>query len=253
MYIAETNSTNDLLRQHPEYVTVRTDFQTSGRGQQGNGWESEQGKNLLFSTRLIRPQIAVEKQFVLSMAVCVALRQAVLDTIGTDAIGQGSPLCIKWPNDLYVGDRKLAGILIENSLQAGYIEQSIIGIGLNVNQQRWVSDAPNPTSLCLLTGHTYEPEIIMQAFLKNLSEIIQQPISEIRSAYMASLYRRTGFHLWEEREVNLTPTMPQSAPTERSFEAQIADVTDCGELMLRMRNGQERTYHFKQVKYVINC
>ncbi|MBO7502510.1 MAG: biotin--[acetyl-CoA-carboxylase] ligase [Paludibacteraceae bacterium] len=252
MYIAETNSTNDLLRQHPEYVTVRTDFQTSGRGQQGNGWESERGKNLLFSTLLLRPQIAVEQQFVISMAVCVALRQAVLDTVGADSISQDSPLCIKWPNDLYAGDRKLAGILIENTLSEGHIGQSIIGIGLNVNQQQWFSDAPNPTSLCLLTGCTYEPEIIMQAFLRNLSEIMQQPLAEIRSAYMDSLYRKTGFHLWEEREVNLLPTMNQSLPTNRSFEAHIADITDQGELLLRLRNGEEKTYHFKQVKYVIN-
>ena len=154
MFIAETDSTNTLLRQHfldrEDLFTLYTDFQTAGRGQQGNGWESEKGKNLLFSTLLRDWQIPLERLFLLNQAVSLALYQAVLPTLPDDLQPY---LTIKWPNDLYFKDRKLAGILIENLWQANRLHRSIAGIGLNVNQTRFLSSAPNPISLCQITGH----------------------------------------------------------------------------------------------------
>lgn len=245
MYIAETNSTNDLLKAHPEWITIRTDFQTAGRGQAGNGWESERGKNLLFSTLLVQPCIAVSEQFYLSMAVAVALRDVVAMCLPSEM-----ETTIKWPNDIYVGDKKLAGILIEHQLAEGKIAQTVVGIGLNVNQEKWEGNAPNPTSLRLLTQQIWEIEPLMQAFLRNLSEEMQD-VAGIKHRYLQHLYRRKGFYWYEEREVSALPTMNQEGVTQASFEAEFADVTPQGELCLCLRNGEKRKYHFKQIRFVV--
>lgn len=245
MYIAETNSTNDLLKAHPEWITIRTDFQTAGRGQAGNGWESERGKNLLFSTLLVQPCIAVSEQFYLSMAVAVALRDVVAMCLPSEM-----EATIKWPNDIYVGDKKLAGILIEHQLAEGKIAQTVVGIGLNVNQEKWEGNAPNPTSLRLLTQQTWEIEPLMQMFLRNLSEEMQN-LRTVKEHYLQHLYRRKGWYFYEEREVSCLPTMNQAGLTPTSFEAEFADITPQGELCLRLRNGEERKYHFKQIRFVV--
>ena len=125
MYVVETDSTNNLLKaavaadaawlREERIPVVWTGFQTAGRGQAGNGWESEQGKNLLFSLLLRQPPVPVEKQFLISMLAAVALWDTVAEAIGKEG------LTIKWPNDLYSGDKKLAGMLIENTLAGSEI------------------------------------------------------------------------------------------------------------------------------------
>ena len=135
MFIAETDSTNNLLRRlyldENDLFTIYTDFQTAGRGQQGNGWESEKGKNLLFSTLLREWSIPVSSQFLINQIVSLSLYHTVRAILKED---QQSLLTIKWPNDLYFQDKKLAGILIENIWQGNQVSHSIAGIGLNVNQ-----------------------------------------------------------------------------------------------------------------------
>ena len=142
MFINETHSTSTLLRQQysdelPHLYAIRTDFQTAGRGQTGNGWESEKGKNLLVSVLLKYPEIAASEQWRLSMLVAVTLYEAIAQFVPEQM------LTIKWPNDIYYGEKKMAGILLENFLQGPYIQYSIAGVGVNVNQTEWVSDAPN--------------------------------------------------------------------------------------------------------------
>lgn len=245
MYIATVNSTNDYLRLHPDIVTLRTDFQTSGRGQAGNHWESEQGQNLLFSTRLKEIGLAATDQWFINMLVAVAL----YETLNTKLSTLNSTLTIKWPNDLYYGDKKLAGVLIENTLLGTRIADSIIGIGLNLNQTKWHSDAPNPVSLKQITGEDYDPDEMMNIFLGTLNELVPE-INHLRAYYMQHLYRREGFYWWEEREVSTMPTM-NGQRTEQSFEAQIVDITSQGELVLQTRNQDIKTYHFKQIKYIL--
>lgn len=252
MFIAETDSTNTLLRQHfldrEDLFTLYTDFQTAGRGQQGNGWESEKGKNLLFSTLLRDWQIPLERLFLLNQAVSLALYQAVLPTLPDDL----QPfLAIKWPNDLYFKDRKLAGILIENLWQANRLHRSIAGIGLNVNQTRFLSSAPNPVSLCQITGHEIERLTILHHFLLHLKSLRTLLPDNIHQAYMNALYRRQGLFLWEEREVSTDPTMPQTERNNRQFLASIHTILPSGELVLLTKDNQLRTYHFKQVRYVL--
>lgn len=252
MFIAETDSTNTLLRQHfldrEDLFTVYTDFQTAGRGQQGNGWESEKGKNLLFSTLLRQWQIPLDRLFLLNQAVSLALYRAVLPCLPADL----QPfLAIKWPNDLYFKDRKLAGILIENLWQANRLHRSIAGIGLNVNQARFLSSAPNPVSLCQITGHEIERLTILHHFLRNLQSLRTLLPDNIHQAYMNALYRRQGLFLWEEREVSTDPTMPQTERNNRQFLASIHTILPSGELVLLTKDNQLRTYHFKQVRYVL--
>ena len=136
-YIKETDSTNNLIRKMmqdenlPEGFLVYTDFQTAGKGQPGNTWESEAGKNLLFSIVLYPHEIPIHEQFVLSEIASLSIKNILAKY--TDGIS------VKWPNDIYWNDRKIAGILIENSLKKNEINYSIIGIGLNINQTifRW--------------------------------------------------------------------------------------------------------------------
>ena len=136
------------------------------RGQQGNGWESEKGKNLLFSTLLREWSIPVSSQFLINQIVSLSLYHTVRAILKED---QRPLLTIKWPNDLYFQDKKLAGILIENIWQANQVSRSIAGIGLNVNQTVFLSPAPNPVSLCQITGYELNRQDILQHFLQTAS------------------------------------------------------------------------------------
>ena len=249
MFISETNSTNTLLQEQysdsPNLFTIRTDFQTAGRGQQGNGWESERGANLLFSTLLRTPDVPVSGQFFISMAVSVALCDAICRVAGE----LRNPLSIKWPNDIYAGDWKLAGILIENTLEGANIARSVVGAGLNVNQEVWHSSAPNPTSLLLQTGRRHEPQALLDAFLESLPARLADK-DGTRRTYMERLYRRTGLWPYVERKVSTAPTM-NSNSTDGAFWAETADVTPQGELVLRMQDGELKQFHFKQIRFVI--
>jgi len=244
MYIAEINSTNDYLKTHPDIDAVRTDFQTAGRGQMGNGWESEKGKNILLSVRLNPKNLPAEQQWKMCLTASVVLWQTV-----ADHIDDPQQLCIKWPNDLYYKDQKLAGMLIENTLRGNWIESSIVGIGLNINQEKWVGNAPNPTSLKCITGRTHEVTAIANTLEQNLRNI-GVTSANWESLYRQHLYRKEGYFWWEERDVNLHPTM-NGTRTEQSFEAAVEGITPTGELVLRRRNGEKKTYHFKQIKYIL--
>lgn len=256
MYISQTNSTNTLLRDEyrdaPHLFTIRTDYQTSGRGQAGNGWESERGKNLLFSTLLRPERMEAARQFELSMAVSLALYRTVKGEMSTINCQLST---IKWPNDLYFGDRKLAGILIENVLQGPYIESSIVGVGLNVNQTVFHA-APNPISLRLITGKEYELDKLLNAFLAQLQSALTESPNALKQAYLATLYRREGFFPYQEREVSILPTNNISAAEAEKenrpvFWAEIAGVSDVGELILRRQDGTKKSYHYKQIRYVL--
>ena len=254
MYIVETDSTNNLLKaavaeeaawlREVRIPVVWTGFQTAGRGQAGNGWESEQGKNLLFSLLLRQPQVPVEKQFLISMLAAVALWDTVAEAIGKEG------LTIKWPNDLYWGDKKLAGMLIENTLAGSEIAYSIIGIGLNINQEQWIGNAPNPVSMRLITGKTYSPEQVLTRYMTLLEAWLQRPQSEWRSAYMQHLYRREGWWRFVAREVSLTPTMNAQAK-DGGFLARIEGIAPEGELLLEHADGIRKAYHFKEIRYIL--
>ena len=146
-----TNSDPAVLDpEAPHGLVVAAREQTAGRGQRGNTWESGPGLNLSFSIVLRPAGIHPARQFCISEAVALAVAETVEEELCRN--GVDDPVYVKWPNDIYVGDRKICGILIENTITGTHIDKSIVGIGLNVNQREFLSDAPNPVSLIQLTA-----------------------------------------------------------------------------------------------------
>lgn len=229
VHIDETDSTNHWLKAHGEgTMVVVADFQTAGKGCGSNSWESERGQNLTFSM-LIHPEaLEARAQFriteVVSVALCNTLERYIYKEVD-----------IKWPNDIYVGDQKICGILIENRLQGSVIKDSIIGIGLNVNQQVFLSDAPNPVSMWQLTGQETNREVLLEAFLQAFNEAWES--ETISKAYRQRLYRREGYHAFCDKDGR--------------FEAKLRNVLNDGMLVLEDREGQRRNYAFKEIKYII--
>ena len=226
VHIDETDSTNRWLSMHEEAEVVLADYQTAGRGCGSNTWESERGKNLTFSIRLRPKDIPARRQFHISMAISLAVCEALGQHIGD--------LSIKWPNDIYWRNGKIGGILIENALKGSIIKESIIGIGLNVNQQTFRSDAPNPVSLWQICGQDTDRMQLLSDILSCLEHYLN---ADIRQQYQAMLYRRHGFHPYTDKE--------------GVFMAEIEDVEDDGHLVLRDDQGQQRRYAFKEVQFII--
>ena len=233
IHIEETDSTNRWLResQQPiaksqQPIVVVADYQTAGRGCGTNTWESERGKNLLFSILIHPVEVPVTKQFHISMAISLAILDSLEQYIGD--------VSIKWPNDIYWRNGKLGGILIENRLQGGRIKDCIIGIGLNVNQKQFQSNAPNPVSLFQIYGEETDREQLLGAILSRFELYLQQ---DVRSRYLSCLYRRKGYHPYRDKN--------------GAFMAEIGDVEDDGHLLLRDDNGCDRRYAFKEVQFVI--
>ena len=243
MYISTTYSTNTLLKEllakgeWPEGERfLYTGFQTAGRGQAGNGWESEEGKNLLCSI-LLPPK---KELFDLNVLTAVAVQRL---------LGEG--FTIKWPNDIYYGDKKVAGILIENAIIGNEIKYSIAGIGLNVNQTTFLSSAPNPVSLKQISGKETDIDALMQALMTQIEALEAMDEAQVWAYYRDHLYRREGFWPFVEREVSTAPTMNAEKGAEGIFLAKIENVRTNGEIELRDQNGNLRIYHFKQVRYVL--
>jgi BirA family biotin operon repressor/biotin-[acetyl-CoA-carboxylase] ligase len=202
------------------------DFQTAGRGCGTNTWESERGKNLLFSILIHPTQVKATCQFHISMAVSLAICEALGQYIGN--------LSIKWPNDIYWRNGKICGILIENTLKGNTIKDSIIGVGLNVNQRTFHSDAPNPVSLWQITGQETDREQLLKDILRCLEHYLYQ---DIKAQYRSLLYRRQGFHPYADKD--------------GAFMAEIVNVEDDGHLLLCDDSGYDRRYAFKEVAFVI--
>ena len=250
MIIESCNSTNTLLKEllakgeWPEGERfIRADYQTAGRGQTGNGWESEKGKNLLCSILIDRQPSIISHQFYLNMAVSAAVCK-IAKLFGGDEVS------IKWPNDIYWKDKKLAGILIENAIIGNELKYSIAGIGLNVNQTEWHSGAPNPVSLKQITDKDENVDGLMTALVQTLQGVLAQPQEEVWEYYRMHLYRREGYWPFVEREVSLAPTMNANGGDD-AFLARIANILPTGEIVLEDQKGKQRIYHFKQVRYVV--
>lgn len=240
--VSETASTNSLIASMPDAphgTVVRAVAQTAGRGQRGNTWESEAGKNLTLSI-LVRPaHIAAAEQFLICRAVSVALVE-MLDQI----LPSGLTAMIKWPNDIYVGDKKICGILIENSLTGNGIDRSILGIGLNVNQCEFLSDAPNPVSIINLNGgHELDLQPLVDMMWhevdKNLSLCADESGRAILTRkYDSRLWRGKGFHTF-------------ALPDGSRFVASIDSIADNGVMTLREPDGTMQSFAFKEVQFVL--
>jgi BirA family biotin operon repressor/biotin-[acetyl-CoA-carboxylase] ligase len=148
---------------------------------------------------------------------------------------------IKWPNDIYYADRKVSGMLLEHTLQGASLSQSIVGIGLNVNQQTFFSDAPNPVSLYQILGQEIDREVLLNAFLQRFQayyqRLEQQDFTAIHASYLQHLYRRNEWAKFRDEIA--------------TFEGRIVDVEPTGRLVIEMPDGALRKFAFKEVAYVI--
>ena len=234
IHIEETDSTNRWLRDAsseravPGELCVVARYQTAGKGCGTNTWESERGKNLTFSM-LIHPEgLSANRQFhiteVASVALCETLEHYINNKVE-----------IKWPNDVYVGERKICGMLIENRVQGTAIKDSIIGIGLNVNQRVFVSDAPNPVSLYQLTGCETDLDELLNRFLAAFGRVSQSLTTG--SDYRKRLFRKEKDGFYKDKTA--------------CFTARLTDVLPDGRLLLVDKDGQERLYAFKEVQFII--
>ena len=237
--LEETDSTNRYLKQlvreeRPEEGSlVIADYQTEGRGQMGNSWYSGRGDNLLFSLLIYPRQLPANESFILSRVTSLALKN-LLDSFTDD-------IRIKWPNDIYWKDKKIAGILIENDIQGKEIDNTVIGIGLNVNQQIFPVDLANPVSLRQITGIQHNREHLLELFMREfflLYRDLQEGLKmDIEDEYMLDLYRVNDYYWFED--------------SKGRFKAKIETVLSSGHLVLRtLDSDEERRYPFKEVSFM---
>ena len=234
LHFAEADSTNNIAKglspQAGEAILITADYQTAGRGQRGNTWEAMPGKNLLFSLVLKPDSLPASEQFVICELISVALSH-VLSAYTED-------IRIKWPNDIYCRDGKLAGILIEHDLCGTELSRTIIGIGLNVNQTRFESDAPNPVSLAQILGHEVNREELLTAICEEFLSLLRTyERDSLHAHYNALLYRLN------------TPARYRDA--QGDFRATLRKVERDGRLILEDETATLRSYLFKEVGYVI--
>ena len=235
-----TDSTNNWLRHIPlmpdvDFLFVTTEYQTAGKGQGNNRWESERGKNLLFSVKCLPWRVKASQQYLLlqtvAVAVCLVLRRQLCD----------SDKCrIKWPNDIYYGDKKLSGTLSECTLRNAYVNEFIAGVGINVNQLSFLSDAPNPVSMAQIAEHDLDRNLLLDEIAKELAYwfkyITNEDYNPIINKYQEIMYRRTGMHRYYDKY--------------GEFEATYEDILPNGHLVLRRNDGTLSEYEFKEVKYI---
>ena len=246
-----TTSTNGYAKALPEdesceLTLVTAEFQEAGRGAGTNKWESERSKNLLFSLIVYPQRLQANQMFALSEVTALAIRDALCSTItGTETKnGQCSILnaqfSIKWPNDIYYGDNKIVGMLIENDLRGKLVHRSIIGVGVNINQTRFLSDAPNPVSLAQILGKEVHREQVLESILQQFNHYYgmmeEEQYATLHDLYMQYLYCRNGLHTY--------------ADGTGTFQARIIDVESTGHLVLEDENGEQKRYDFKEVKFL---
>lgn len=225
----------DFINKNPDaenMTIIYTGFQTAGRGQRGNTWESEKEKNLTFSV-LIRPEnLPANEQFLISEISSLSVR----DFLSRHC----SEITIKWPNDVYWKDRKICGMLIENNIDSTGLTYSISGIGININQEIFTGNAPNPVSLKNITGKTYNLQTMINEFAEILAswfEKLSGDCAEIHREYLSSVFRKDKESLFRDKD--------------GEYRGTIIDVEPHGRLVIRDDKGNIRKYGFKEVTYII--
>lgn len=244
-HVAETDSTfleiarvEERLRQEgavlPDYIVVDADFQTAGRGQQGNSWESERGRNLMFSIAFRPVGVEVARQFRLSQVMALA----VCETLNNIMEG----FRIKWPNDIYYGEAKVCGTLFETTWRGREVDRCVVGVGVNVNQTEFRSSAPNPISLRILTGKTEDCRQLLTDIVRRFTDSLQRfyagADSAVATRFEELMIWRDGLHTYRDGN--------------GQFRARMEGVEADGHLRLRDADGALRRYMFKEVKHIFN-
>ncbi len=236
LWLDTIDSTNsEALRRLPELeggTVLAAREQTAGRGQRGNTWFTEPGKNLTFSIVL--------KDLSLSAPEAIRLNYLTSVAVASFLEVKGVKADIKWPNDIYVRGRKICGMLLENTLgPGGQLLASVIGIGININQKEFPQLA-NATSLTLCTGLEYGLEEALEEFLGIFDRLLPRLLSEeLFAAYSERLYRKG------------VPARYHDLLTDREYQGVIEGVEPDGRLHIRNLDGGDYYYRFKEVSYLL--
>ena len=244
IWLDSVDSTNNEAKRRiltcDNMTVLSAESQSSGRGQRGNTWSSRPGENLTFSIILKEVQhISATSQFVLSEITALS----VVDFLSS----HGIKAMIKWPNDIYVADKKICGILIENSLHGNRLSTSIIGIGLNINQRNFDVMLVNPTSMSLESPSdtTFDTrdclERFLQIFLNNLNGFSgsEEDFSNLRQRYLARLWRRNERHSYMDLREG------------KEFKGIIRNLSRSGLLVVENEKGESKEFAFKEISYIL--
>jgi BirA family transcriptional regulator, biotin operon repressor / biotin---[acetyl-CoA-carboxylase] ligase len=250
-----------------EGTVVIAKQQLQGRGQRGASWESEPNKNLTLSILLQPTFLRTEDQFQLNKAVSLGVAEFISSPLiplsprrgdarsGTLLWGEsgerGDVVSIKWPNDIYIGNKKIAGILIENSVSGNKLQQSIIGIGININQERFSAELPNPTSLKLITGKEFD----LKECLEKLCSCIEKRYLQLRisSSFLPSRSReeamQTAFDADYLQNLYRFGEWANYKYKGDALKAKIIKITKVGKLVLEIENGEKLECDFKELGF----
>jgi len=219
-----------------EGTLLSTDFQTGGKGQRGNTWESTEGLNLLMSV-ILKPNFVLAKnQFDINQFVSLALIDLLTNLLPK------LPVKIKWPNDIYIGHKKVAGILIQNILKGAQINHCIIGIGLNVNQVEFSKDLLNPTSLSLVSKNYFDLKDLRSELASDLEKRylqLKNRSENLRPEYLDNLYAKDQVKTFEDVQ------------RKKAFSGSIRDIDLSGKLIIEVLEGMDEKfmrYNFKEVR-----
>jgi BirA family transcriptional regulator, biotin operon repressor / biotin---[acetyl-CoA-carboxylase] ligase len=220
----------------PEGSIVICNEQFAGRGYGSNTWESSAGMNVT-ATWILKPVfLKADKQFALTKAVSLAVKETV------NHFYKGNlPVTIKWPNDIYVSDRKIAGILVENNIMGTEIRDCFAGIGLNINQIIFYSDAPNPVSLKMLTRSDFETEACLNVLSENLQKYYYQ-LREHGPDALNDEYENSLYRLGE---------LSEFTSMGKNFQGKILGTDSYGRLEIRLKTGEKKVFDFKEISFVI--
>jgi BirA family transcriptional regulator, biotin operon repressor / biotin---[acetyl-CoA-carboxylase] ligase len=237
-FFKDLTSTNVLAKEKldksdpQEGSVIYTDYQTSGKGQAGNRWESQAGKNLLFSTILYPESVEPQDQFLISMTISLGIH---------DFISRYSGNCkIKWPNDIYVVNDKIAGILIENEISGRIIKSTIAGIGININQEEFPQWISNPVSLKKITGVDSDRKLCLTQVLSDLDARYKQLLygsrKDLKDEYISRLYRFSEWHPFRS--------------SEKEFYGRIEGVSESGMIRIENSEGNFSEFSFKEINFL---
>ena len=235
----QLDSTNAYLQRMQSEHDIRnwvvsTDEQTAGKGMGSNGWESETGKNLTFSLAVDMGFLPAERQFLLSEAVALGIIEVLDKTLPTEQ------LSIKWPNDIYYGNCKLAGILINSTIKANMMDLSIIGIGLNVNQMQFQDWPTHPISLKMITGKEYDLKLMLEQIASQVRkkvELLKSDPTSIEQDYLKRLFR---YQTWADYEVG--------GNVRRLF---MTGIDSFGRLMLVDEKNNSYCFDIKEIRFLL--
>lgn len=232
--LASTNQYCELLdlNKEEEFACYCARTQTAGIGQRGNHWEAEPRKNLTFSLILHPHSIAIQDQFRITQILSLGIADWLEEQI------ENQPVSIKWPNDIYVGNRKICGILIALKLKGNAIETAIAGIGLNINQTQFSDWIPNPTSLQILTKREYNLDECLPSLIEAIRKRYSEAADSLNEDYLHHLYLRgKKSRFWHQ---------------ERPIEATITGIDSKGRLLLSSENGESIIADLKELRYNID-